>query len=74
MGARTQLACLRAAQAALIEQAFSPVPVFRMGFDAHVKAWRSEVGTTCIAWYHADPSFRAAYDARVFASQQGIAA
>ncbi len=49
----------------LMAFAFRPVPVFRMGYDAHVRAWGKIMKRKLWDRYHADQSFAARYDARV---------
>lgn len=55
---RTQAACLTAAGKALLEANFHPDR--RMGFDAHVQAWRKVTGTRALLAYARVPAFRAA--------------
>ncbi len=47
--ARTLHACLTHAHHALIQASFHEGPVFRMGFDAHVQAWRKHTRRAAIA-------------------------
>lgn len=49
----------------LMAFAFLPRPVFRMGFDAHVKAWDKEMRRKLFVRYYSDEAFAAQYDARV---------
>lgn len=50
----------------LLAEAFRQTPTFRVSrFDAHVKAWRNETCAEIWRSYHADPDFRAVYEARV---------
>lgn len=48
----------------LIEAAFHEGPVFRMGFDAHVRKWKAHVGRTVFVKYHTEREFQEAYDSR----------
>lgn len=61
--ARTLHACLTHAHHALIQASFHEGPVFRMGFDAHVQAWRKHTRRAAFTTYHTAPAFAAAYDA-----------
>lgn len=49
---------------ALLDAAFSPRPIWRMGFDAHVRDWRRHVSRECFLSYHTDSAFARAHDAR----------
>lgn len=49
--------------------AFAARPVFRMGFDHHVKRWRSAMQSDLWRLYCADPVFAARYDACVQAGR-----
>lgn len=49
---------------ALLDAAFMPRPVFRMGFDAHVKAWGDAVSRECFVRYHTRSDFAAALERR----------
>jgi hypothetical protein len=52
--------------ARLLDAAFAyDAPTWRMGFDAHVKAWRKHISSECFAAYHASPAFAQAHDARI---------
>lgn len=64
-GTRTELRMLTAARDDLISAAFTDRPVFRMGYDAHVKAWTRAVSRECWVRYYRDAEFAAAYDARL---------
>lgn len=55
---RTEAACLSAAGKALLEANFHPER--RMGFNAHVQAWRKVTGTRALIAYVREPVFRAA--------------
>lgn len=50
--------------ASLINAAFHRGPMFRQGFDHHVKAWREWVQEANWRLYWSDRAYRAAYDAR----------
>lgn len=67
--ARTIDACNRDAARALLEANFTPRPVFRMGFDAHVRTWRRHMQRRVYVAYHTDSAFAAAIDARVAADR-----
>lgn len=69
-GARRELRLLNAAAASLIEAAFHTAPNLRMGFDEHVRAWRTAVGRECWVRYWNNAEFAAAYDARLTASRR----
>lgn len=64
-GVRTHLALIDLCAKELIERAFAAGPVFRMGYDAHVKAYRACLGASCFTRYHTDQAFAYAYDARL---------
>lgn len=51
-------------RAALIDAAFHDGPVFRMGFDAHVRRWRAHVSREVWKLYHTDDAFAHDYDMR----------
>lgn len=62
---RTQLACLKAADADIMAFAFrTDVPVFRMGYDHHVRAWKNAMCRETWIRYHTRREFRDSYDAR----------
>lgn len=60
--AARQVRLLDHAARSLIEAAFHEGPVFRMGFDAHVRKWRAYVGRTVFVRYHTEREFQEAYD------------
>lgn len=64
---RTEAACLSASLSKLMDANFHEGPIYRMGFDAHVRAWSKHVGLMAFRAYHHNPAFRAAYEARVAA-------
>lgn len=56
----------------LLDDAFSyTAPIWRFGFDVHVRAWRKHVSRECFVSYHASPAFAAAHDARI-AEQRSV--
>jgi hypothetical protein len=52
----------------LLDAAFYEGPTFRMGFDAHVRAWKRAKQREVWVRYHSRPDFAAAYDSRVQAA------
>ena len=60
--ARTLHACLTHAQEQLLAAAFHEGPVFRMGFDSHVKAWDKYVQRETFVTYHKVGHFAQLYD------------
>jgi hypothetical protein len=44
--------------------AYNP-PIWRMGFDAHVRDWRRHISRECFARYYTSPGFAAEHDARL---------
>jgi len=73
MKARTAAACLTHAGRALVEAALHEGPVWRMGFDHHVQAWKRHTRRNVWRAYHTMPDFAAVYDA-VRAERFGAAA
>lgn len=59
----TIAACDASAHQGLIAAIFHQGPVFRMGFDAHVRAWRQHTGGAALRAFYNDPDFRAGYHA-----------
>jgi len=55
---------MNAPYARLLDAVFHAGPVFRMGFDRHVRAWATHAGRTAFIKFHNSPDFRAAYHAR----------
>lgn len=51
-------------RAKLLDAAFHQGPIFRQGFDAHIRTWRTAVQEQVWTEYWSDTGFRAAYDAR----------
>ncbi len=51
-------------QAAILASIFLEGPIFRMGFDAHVKAWKKATARDGFRLFNTDPAFRAEYHAR----------
>jgi hypothetical protein len=51
-------------KARLLTAAFANGPVFRMGFDAHVRTWRRHTQSEASFAYLSDPTFAAQCDAR----------
>lgn len=62
--ARTIAACHADATRALLAAIFHEGPVFRMGFDSHVRAWKRHVARAGVRRFNTDPAFRAAYRAQ----------
>ena len=50
-------------RATLLQAAFHQPPTFRMGFDAHVKAWRAHVQRETVNAYYKVGDFARAFDA-----------
>ena len=61
---RTTARALDAAKASLIEQAFHEGPLYRQGFDDHVRKWSKHVSARVFVLYHTEREFQEAYDAR----------
>jgi hypothetical protein len=68
--ARTAAVCLKAAEAALMAFAFRERPVFRMGYDAHVRAWDKAKRADLWTAYESRPDFARAYDTRMEAERR----
>lgn len=66
---RTIAACNQSAADGLLRDAFTPRPVFRMGFDHHVQRWMKDRRADLWRLYWADPVFAARYDACVQAGR-----
>lgn len=52
-------------KARLLAAAFAEMPIFRIGYDRHVQAYRRHIGSEAYITYHTDPAFASAYEARV---------
>ena len=48
----------------LLDAIFHEGPIFRMGFDAHVRAWKRATANAGFLAFNSSPEFRAAYRAR----------
>lgn len=49
----------------LFAAVFREGPVFRMGYDAHVQAWKREMGAAALLQWRHNRAFREAYEAQV---------
>ena len=48
----------------ILTATFHEGPIFRMGYDAHVRDWRAAIQSESLIAFHRNSDFRAAYYAR----------